>query len=149
MSSDSGQEQLSYEDAMRVLGYEADAIVSPHLPLFKKVAGKLEALVNSTKDDHLRKNFSDELYRLKEALRVVESERDREPSLRGEGMGLRLGLALLIAGILVAAAWYGNRTIEEGGYLRDREGIARLEAMARLAAMAWGRRRNAAVSSLL
>ena len=133
MSSDSGQEQLSYEDAMRVLGYEADAIVSPHLPLFKKVAGKLEALVNSTKDDHLRKNFSDELYRLKEALRVVESERDREPSLRGEGMGLRLGLALLIAGILVAAAWYGNRTIEEGGYLRDREGIARLEAMARLA----------------
>ncbi|MBG70545.1 MAG: hypothetical protein CMN06_10620 [Roseibacillus sp.] len=133
MSSDSGQEQLSYEDAMRVLGYEADAIVSPHLPLFKKVAGKLEALVNSTKDDHLRKNFSDELYRLKEALRVVEAERDREPSLRGEGMGLRLGLALLIAGILVAAAWYGNRTIEEGGYLRDREGIARLEAMARLA----------------
>ncbi len=133
MSSDSGQEQLSYEDAMRVLGYEADAIVSPHLPLFKKVAGKLEALVNSTKDDHLRKNFSDELHRLKEALRVVESERDREPSLRGEGMGLRLGLALLIAGILVAAAWYGNRTIEEGGYLRDREGIARLEAMARLA----------------
>tara|TARA_B100000927_G_scaffold58861_1_gene45709 strand:- start:6788 stop:8734 length:1947 start_codon:yes stop_codon:yes gene_type:complete len=133
VSSDSGQEQLSYEDAMRVLGYEADAIVSPHLPLFKKVAGKLEALVNSTKDDHLRKNFSDELYRLKEALRVVEAERDREPSLRGEGMGLRLGLALLIAGILVAAAWYGNRTIEEGGYLRDREGIARLEAMARLA----------------
>jgi len=133
VSSDSGQEQLSYEDAMRVLGYEADAIVSPHLPLFKKVAGKLEALVNSTKDDHLRKNFSDELHRLKEALRVVESERDREPSLRGEGMGLRLGLALLIAGILVAAAWYGNRTIEEGGYLRDREGIARLEAMARLA----------------
>ncbi len=89
--------------------------------------------MNSTKDDHLRKNFSDELHRLKEALRVVESERDREPSLRGEGMGLRLGLALLIAGILVAAAWYGNRTIEEGGYLRDREGIARLEAMARLA----------------
>ncbi len=133
MSSDSGQEQLSYEDAMRVLGYESGAIVSPHLPLFRKVAGKLEALVNSTKDDHLRKNFSDELNRLNEALRVVEAERDREPSLRGQGMWLRLGLALLVAGILVSAAYYGNWTIEEGGYLRDREGIARLEAMARLA----------------
>ena len=133
MSSDSGQEQLSYEDAMRVLGYEPGAIVSPHLPIFRKVASKLEALVKTTKDEHLRESFRDELNRLNEALRVVGAERAREPSLRGQGMRLRLVLALLVVAILVSAAWYGNRRIEEGGYLRDREGIAKLEAMARLA----------------
>ena len=48
-------------------------------------------------------------------------------------MRLRLALALLAVAIVVSAAWYGNKRIEEGGYLRDREGIANLEAMARLA----------------
>ena len=129
----SDQDQLSYEDAMRVLGYEPGAIVSPHLPLFRKVASKLEALVSTTKDEYLRENFRDELNRLNEALRVVGAERDREPPLRGSGMRLRLALALLAVAIVVSAAWYGNRRIEEGGYLRDREGIANLEAMARLA----------------
>ncbi|MDG2487309.1 MAG: right-handed parallel beta-helix repeat-containing protein [Roseibacillus sp.] len=133
MSSVSDQDQLSYEDAMRVLGYEPGAIVSPHLPLFRKVASKLEALVSTTKDEYLRENFRDELNRLNEALRVVGAERDREPPLRGSGMRLRLALALLAVAIVVSAAWYGNRRIEEGGYLRDREGIANLEAMARLA----------------
>jgi len=129
----SDQDQLSYEDAMRVLGYEPGAIVSPHLPLFRKVASKLEALVSATKDEYLRENFRDELNRLNEALRVVGAERDREPPLRGSGMRLRLALALLSVAIVVSAAWYGNKRIEEGGYLRDREGIANLEAMARLA----------------
>lgn len=129
----SDQDQLSYEDAMRVLGYEPGAIVSPHLPLFRKVASKLEALVSTTKDEYLRENFRDELNRLNEALRVVGAERDREPPLRGSGMRLRLALALLSVAIVVSAAWYGNKRIEEGGYLRDREGIANLEAMARLA----------------
>ena len=129
----SDQDQLSYEDAMRVLGYEPGAIVSPHLPLFRKVASKLEALVSTTKDEYLRENFRDELNRLNEALRVVGAERDREPPLRGSGMRLRLALALLAVAIVVSAAWYGNKRIEEGGYLRDREGIANLEAMARLA----------------
>jgi hypothetical protein len=118
---------------MRVLGYEPGAIVSPHLPLFRKVASKLEALVSTTKDEYLRENFRDELNRLNEALRVVGAERDREPPLRGSGMRLRLALALLSVAIVVSAAWYGNKRIEEGGYLRDREGIANLEAMARLA----------------
>jgi len=118
---------------MRVLGYEPGAIVSPHLPLFRKVASKLEALVSTTKDEYLRENFRDELNRLNEALRVVGAERDREPPLRGSGMRLRLALALLAVAIVVSAAWYGNKRIEEGGYLRDREGIANLEAMARLA----------------
>lgn len=129
----SDQDRLSYEDAMRVLGYEPGAIVSPHLPLFRKVASKLEALVSTTKDEYLRENFRDELNRLNEALRVVGAERDREPPLRGSGMRLRLALALLAVAIVVSAAWYGNKRIEEGGYLRDREGIANLEAMARLA----------------
>ena len=129
----SDQDQLSYEDAMRVLGYEPGAIVSPHLPLFRKVASKLEDLVSTTKDEHLRENFRDELNRLNEALRVVGAERDRERPLRGSGMRLRLALALLAVAVLVSAAWYGNKRIEEGGYLRDREGIANLEAMARLA----------------
>ncbi|HCQ37675.1 MAG TPA: hypothetical protein DIV39_00845 [Verrucomicrobiales bacterium] len=133
MSSVSDQDQLSYEDAMRVLGYEPGAIVSPHLPLFRKVASKLEDLVSTTKDEHLRENFRDELNRLNEALRVVGAERDRERPLRGSGMRLRLALALLAVAVLVSAAWYGNKRIEEGGYLRDREGIANLEAMARLA----------------
>ncbi len=118
---------------MRVLGYEPGAIVSPHLPLFRKVASKLEDLVSTTKDEHLRENFRDELNRLNEALRVVGAERDRERPLRGSGMRLRLALALLAVAVLVSAAWYGNKRIEEGGYLRDREGIANLEAMARLA----------------
>ncbi|HBM78073.1 MAG TPA: hypothetical protein DD438_08170, partial [Verrucomicrobiales bacterium] len=78
-------------------------------------------------------NFRDELNRLNEALRVVGAERDRERPLRGSGMRLRLALALLAVAVLVSAAWYGNKRIEEGGYLRDREGIANLEAMARLA----------------
>ena len=129
----SDQDQLSYEDAMRVLGYEPGAIVSPHLPLFRKVASKLEDLVSTTKDEHLRENFRDELNRLNEALRVVGAERDRERPLRGSGMRLRLALALLAVAVLVSAAWYGNKRIEEGGYLRDREGIANLEVMARLA----------------
>ena len=102
----SDQDQLSYEDAMRVLGYEPGAIVSPHLPLFRKVASKLEDLVSTTKDEHLRENFRDELNRLNEALRVVGAERDRERPLRGSGMRLRLALALLAVAVLVSAAWY-------------------------------------------
>lgn len=133
MSRESVQNELSYEDAMRVLGYKPGALVSPHLPHFNKVAAKLEALVSSTRDERLRESFRDELNRLEGALRVVGGERYREPPLRARGMRLRLALSLLAVVVVVAAAWYGNKRIEEGGYLRDREAVAGLEAMARLA----------------
>ena len=75
VSRESVQNELSYEDAMRVLGYKPGALVSPHLPHFNKVAAKLEALVSSPRDERLRESFRDELNRLAGALRVVGGER--------------------------------------------------------------------------
>ncbi|MBT45266.1 MAG: hypothetical protein CL922_07615, partial [Deltaproteobacteria bacterium] len=127
------QEELSYEDAMKVLGYEPGAIVSPHLPAFGKVAEKLGELVRATKDEKLQTSFREELYRLNDALRVVEAERYREPPLRAKGMGLRLVLSLLLAGCVVAAGWYGNQQLIEGRQSRDKQSLEALAGNARLA----------------
>ncbi len=127
------QEELSYEDAMKVLGYEPGAIVSPHLPAFGKVAEKLGELVRATRDEKLQTSFREELYRLNDALRVVEAERYREPPLRAKGMGLRLVLSLLLAGCVVAAGWYGNQQLIEGRQSRDNQNLEALAGNARLA----------------
>ncbi len=127
------QEELSYEDAMKVLGYEPGAIVSPHLAAFGKVAEKLEELVRVTKDEKLQTSFREELYRLNDALQVVEAERHREPPLRAKGMVLRLILSLLLAGGVVAAGWYGNRQLIEKRQSRDHRNLEALAGDARVA----------------
>jgi len=127
------QEELSYEDAMKVLGYDPGAIVSPHLPAFAKVAEKLGQLVRTTRDEKLQTSFREELYRLNDALRVVEAERYREPPLRAKGMGLRLVLSLLLAGCVVAAGWYGNRQLIEGRQSREKQSLEALAGNARIA----------------
>ncbi|MAT47470.1 MAG: hypothetical protein CMO35_08575 [Verrucomicrobiaceae bacterium] len=141
MNGDNGEEDLSYEEAMKVLGYEPGAIVSPHLPVFKRVADKLEKLVRTTRDERLQDNFREELNRLNDALRVVEAGRDREPSLRVRGMGLRFALSLLVVGAVVAAGWYGNDRLLEGDLSRDRQSHEALAEQARLAleSRAWDR----------
>ena len=133
VNGDNGEEDLNYEDAMKVLGYEPGAIVSPHLPVFRRVADKLEELVRTTRDERLQDNFREELNRLNDALRVVEAERDREPSLRVRGMGLRFVLSLLVAGSVVAAGWYGNSRLLEGDLSSDRRSHEALAEQARLA----------------
>ena len=90
------QEGLSYEDAMKVLGFEPGAIVSPHLPAFRRVETKLGELIETTEDEQVKAIFREELGRLNEALRVVEVEKAREPSLKARGMGVRLALSLLM-----------------------------------------------------
>ena len=120
------QEEMSYEDAMKVLGYEPGAIVSPHLPAFGKVAEKLEELVRTTKDEKLQGSFRDELDRLNDALAVVVEQKSREPSLRARGMMLRLILSLLLVGCVVAAGWYGNRYLIEEHQSRDNQDLETL-----------------------
>lgn len=127
------QEEMSYEDAMKVLGYEPGAIVSPHLPAFGKVAEKLEELVRITKDEKLQGSFRDELDRLNDALAVVVEQKSREPSLRARGMMLRLILSLLLVGCVVAAGWYGNRYLIEERQSRDNQDLETLAGNARIA----------------
>ncbi len=115
------EEELSYEDAMRVLGFEPGALVSPHLPAFRQVETRLGELIDTTKDEKLKTNFREELGRLNEALRVVEAERDREPPLRTRGMGVRLLVSLFLVGCIVASAWWANRMLlDERGKKRAR-----------------------------
>ncbi|MCH2062742.1 MAG: right-handed parallel beta-helix repeat-containing protein [Roseibacillus sp.] len=133
MSTADLQEELSYEDAMKILGYEPGVIISPHLPAFRKVAEKIAELVRVTKDEKLQGNYREELSRLNDALQVVEAEKYREPPTRARGMGVRLVLSLFLAGCVVAAGWYGNSRLLEGDYSGDRQILEALAADARRA----------------
>jgi tetratricopeptide (TPR) repeat protein len=107
------QEELSYEDAMKVLGFEPGAIVSPHLPVFRRVETKLGELIETTEDEQVKAIFREELGRLNEALRVVEAEKAREPSLKARGMGVRLALSLFLVACIVGSAWWANKMLLE------------------------------------
>lgn len=111
---------------MKVLGYEPGDIVSPHMPAFKQVEERLCELIKTTKDEELRTNFREELARLNEALRVVKSERDREPPTVARGMGTRLVLSLFVVGCVIATAWYANKLMLEG---RETHGVRNFETL--------------------
>lgn len=106
--------ELSYEEAVRVLGFEPGAIVSPHLPAFRQVEEKLGELIEKTGDEKQKGKYSEELTRLHEALRVVENEgKGKEPSMRSTGMALKLVASLLLIAGLVGAAWWGNEKLKK------------------------------------
>lgn len=107
-------QELNYEEAVRVLGFEPGAIVSPHLPAFRQVEEKLGELIEKTGDEKQKGKYQEELTRLNEALRVVEEEAaGKEPSLRSTSMALKLVASLLLIAGLVGAAWWGNEKLKE------------------------------------
>ncbi len=67
---------------MKVLGFEPGAMVSPHLPVLRKVEDRICKLIETTEDEALKARYCEELAVLNEALRVIEAEKDREPPAR-------------------------------------------------------------------
>ena len=134
------QEELSYGDAMKVLGYEPGAIVSPHLPAFRQVEGKLCALIKTTKDEQLKTNFREELGRLSEAMLVVEVGRDREPPIASKGMGTRFVLSLFLGACIVASAWWANKMLMEDRAVKEVRNLEGLAVDGRIAVESrkWG-----------
>jgi len=108
------QEELSYEDAVRTLGFEPGAAVSAHLPAFRQVEARLCELIDATPDEDRKARFREELARLNEALRVVEESRDREGPGRRRGGTARFLLSLaVVGGVVWAAHWANQRVLEE------------------------------------
>ena len=127
------QEELSYGEALKVLGYRTGAIVSPHLASFREVEEKLRDFVHRSRDEERRHRARRELERLSAALRVLEAESYREPPTRARGAWLRLLLSVLLVGCVVGALWQGNRLLVTEGQNREVLNLDRLATDGRLA----------------
>ncbi len=127
------QEEVSYEEALEVLGYASGAIVSPHLPAFRKVEAKLAELVRVTRDENVRIRARQELERLEGALRVVEAGSYREPAARVRGAGRRFLFSVLLVGCVVAGMWQGHRLLLLDGQTRDVRNLEKLAIDGRIA----------------
>ena len=121
------QEGLSYDEALEVLGYKPGAIVSPHFAVFREVERKLGELALGARDAERRARACRELERLSAALRVVEAESYREPSLRARGAWPRFVLSLILVAGVVGAMWHGNRLMLSEEQTRD---VRKLETLA-------------------
>lgn len=99
---------MTYAEAVRVLGFRKGDVVSPHLPAFRQAERKLAELIEQAGTEELRTSYRQELARLNEALRVVETERSQHPGTRRTWARVLFVLSLVVIGTLIAAGWKLN-----------------------------------------
>jgi nitrous oxidase accessory protein NosD len=105
------QKEMSYREAVQVLGFKEGDWISPHLPSFRRAEEKLRELIAGAENEELQASYREELARLNEAVRVVDAEKSRERAPSRRRATSMLVLSLLVIGGLLGAAWMGNQWI--------------------------------------
>lgn len=113
MSTVKLQKELTYEEAVRVLGFKSGDVIVPHLPALRGAEQRMAALIEKTRDEQYKARLREDLAKLTAALRAVEAEhREAAPAPRRRPRPW-LWVSLMLVGCVVGLAWVGNLWVEQ------------------------------------
>lgn len=106
---------MTYDEAVRALGFQAGDSFENHLPVLREAESKLAELAESGEDEARRADYAHQLEMLRKAMAVVElgPETDldapKEVKKVEKSGGGRFVASLLLVGVLLGLGWGGTK----------------------------------------